>query len=272
MFSLCSVYVQFEVFAKLTFIVMLRKVHVRGGGPLQLFSNSPMWWACGNHNPSGSATGLTDNLQSWNQGQHAQYLATVAMVAKAKWGIGEAGFDSVEAFNEPVSLWWNAHGTQEGCHFGHATQATVSKDLRNALDAAGLNDTAVAASDENTYTEALSTWKSLDASAKEAVGLVTVHGYEQGNGRRDLLFAAVKGKRLWNSEYGEGDASGMSLATNLNLDFRWLHNTAWVYWQVMDGGGWGLLDSDPVKGTIKAVNTKYVSPRTTERMLHHRWY
>ena len=44
--------------------------------------------------------------------------------------------------------------TQEGCHFGHATQATVSKDLRNALDAAGLNDTAVAASDENTYTEA----------------------------------------------------------------------------------------------------------------------
>jgi hypothetical protein len=57
----------------------------------------------------------------------------------------------------------------------------------------------------------------------------------------------------------------MSLATNLNLDLRWLHNTAWVYWQVMDGGGWGLLDSDPVKGTIKAVNTKYVFPSRIHR-------
>jgi hypothetical protein len=36
------------------------------------------------------------------------------MVAKAKWGIGEAGFDSVEAFNEPVSLWWNVRKEEEG--------------------------------------------------------------------------------------------------------------------------------------------------------------
>ena len=33
----------------------------------------------------------------------------------------------------------------------------------------------------------------------------------------------------------------MSLASNLNLDLRWLHPTAWVYWQVLDGGGWGLV-------------------------------
>ena len=43
---------------------------------------------------------------------------------------------------------------------------------------------------------------------------------QQGGGRRDLLYAATKGKKLWNSEYGEGDASGKSLAANLNLDFR----------------------------------------------------
>ena len=33
-----------------------------------------------------------------------------------------------------------------------------------------------------------------------------VHGYEYGGGRRDLLYDAVHatGKKLWNSEYGEG--------------------------------------------------------------------
>ncbi|KAK3375846.1 hypothetical protein B0T24DRAFT_591545 [Lasiosphaeria ovina] len=38
------------------------------------------------------------------------------------------------------------------------------------------------------------------------------------------------GKKLWNSEYGEGDATGQRLASNLLLDFRWLKPTAWVYW------------------------------------------
>ena len=38
----------------------------------------------------------------------------------------------------------------------------------------------------------------------------------------------------------------MSLASNLNLDMRWLHPTAWVYWQVLDGGGWGLVSIEKV--------------------------
>ena len=87
---------------------------------------------------------------------------------------------------------------------------------------------------------------------------VNVHGYEYGGGRRDLLYAAVKGKaKLWNSEYGEGDASGMQLATNLNLDFKWLHPTAWVYWQALDGGGWGLLAADNEQVEVQSVNTKW---------------
>lgn len=54
---------------------------------------------------------------------------------------------------------------------------------------------------------------------------MNTHGYQQGGGRRDLLYAATRGKRLWNSEYGEEDSTGLSLASNLNLDFAWLHNT-----------------------------------------------
>eukprot|EP00966_Prymnesium_polylepis_P092212 2135041-Prymnesium_polylepis.1 len=188
------------------------------GAVSELFSNSPVWWMCTNHNPSGSTDGASDNLQSWNHKQHAEYLAIVAQHASTQWGVN---FQSVEAFNEPISSWWRADGSQEGCHFERSTQATVSRLLRQQLDQRNLSRVLVAASDENTYDEALATWQTFDASTKAAVQQVNTHGYQQGQGRRDLLYNATKGKKLWNSEYGEGDASGRSLASNLNLDFRW---------------------------------------------------
>ena len=158
-----------------------------------------------------------------------------------------------------LSSRWKAQGTQEGCHFDVDTQAAVIPLLRAALDARNLTATRVSASDENTYDEALSTWKGLGDAAQRAVGQINVHGYQQGGGRRDLLFAAAAAAKvvLRNSEYGEGDASGLSLATNLNLDLKWLHPTAWVYWQALDGGTWGLIEGDDSTGTIGAVNPKY---------------
>jgi len=236
---------------------MLQKAQARGANIFQLFSNSPVWWMCYNHNPSGSAVGVTDNLQSWNYAQHAKYLVEVADRAKRYWNIT---FGSVEAFNEPISSWWTATGTQEGCHFDVSTQATVIGLLRTALDNKGLQDVGIAASDENTYTEALSTWQGLGEAARGAVAQVQTHGYEYRHGRRDLLYQAVvtkAKKRLWNSEYAEADASGMELAQNLNLDFQYLHPTAWVYWQVMDGGGWGLISADNYKGETEHANAKY---------------
>lgn len=59
---------------------MMWKARDRGVNLIELFSNSPMWWMCYNHNPSGAADG-GDNLQSWNYQQHARYLATVARYA-----------------------------------------------------------------------------------------------------------------------------------------------------------------------------------------------
>ncbi len=67
----------------------------------------------------------------------------------------------------------------------------------------------------------------------------------------------LPGKRLWDSEYGESDGTGISLASNLNLDFRWLHPTAWCYWQVLDSGGWGLVQSNPGDNWIGPANPKY---------------
>ena len=236
----------------------LRKAADRGANLLQLFSNSPVWWMCDNHNPSGSPSGVTDNLQAWNRRNHTKYLANIVHKFRTMYNIT---FNSVEPFNEPNSNWWKSDGTQEGCHFSPATQAPVLAYMRQELDEFGLYEVDIAASDENSYSLAISTWNDFDAATKSKVDQVNVHGYEYGSGRRDILYNITQGKRLWNSEYGEGDASGMSLATNLNLDFKWLHPTAWVYWQAVDGSTWGLLsgneDAAPWPTLATTPNNKY---------------
>ena len=234
---------------------MLAKARDRGANLLELFSNSPLWWMCINHNPSGAANG-GDNLQSWNYQQHAVYLATVAKYAHDHWGID---FDSVDAFNEPAADWWRADGTQEGCHVSPSIQAQVIGHLRSELDNRGLTETAVSASDESLYDQARSTWASFSSATRAKVGRVNVHGYQYEGGRRDLLFNEVSaaGKPLWQSEYGDGDGTGMKMARNLTYDLRWLHPTAWVYWQAFDGLEWGLIYCDENAGTLGQVNPKY---------------
>lgn len=239
---------------------MMWKARDRGANLIEFFSDSPMWWMCKNHNPSGAADG-GDNLQSWNYQQHAVYLATVAKYATDSWGINVV---SVDAFNEPSASWWKADGTQEGCHMSVSVQDQVIQHLRAELNARGLTQTLVAASDESLYDHAHSTWSGLSTAAKAAVGRVNVHGYQYESGRRDLVYsdAQAAGKRLWQSEYGEGQGDGMRLASNLCLDMKSLHPTAWCYWQVYDGfdaggGPWGLIQVDEDNGTVGQVNPKY---------------
>lgn len=122
-------------------VEMLKKAHDRGV-VLELFSNSPMWWMLYNHNPAGSYWPETGNLQTWNYRKHAVYMATVAAYARTHWGVD---FASVEPFNEPMAPWWTplrgkfGVSVQEGCYFGHETQAAVVNLLRDELDRRGLN-------------------------------------------------------------------------------------------------------------------------------------
>jgi galactan endo-1,6-beta-galactosidase len=224
------------------------------GAMSELFANSPMWWMCLNHNPSGAADG-GNNLQSWNYAQHAYHLAVTARYARDSWGVN---FRTVDPFNEPSSSWWTATGTQEGCHIDATVQRTVLAELRTALDGQGLGGVAISASDETGYDLAHTTWTSFDAATKALVRQVNVHGYQGSGGRRDLLYAdaLAAGKVLWNSETGDSDGTGITMAKNLCLDWTWLHPTAWVYWQVMDpSAGWGAIRySGSAAG---AVETKY---------------
>ncbi|TDZ16821.1 Endo-beta-1,6-galactanase [Colletotrichum orbiculare MAFF 240422] len=234
---------------------MLLKAKTRGANRFELFSNSPMWWMTKNHNPSGAADG-SENIQSWNLVKHAVYMATVAKYAKDNWGIT---FETVEPFNEPSASWWTADGTQEGCHIDIATQSTIIAALRIELNSRGLSNMSIAASDESYYDQAVATFKGLGDTALKEVVRINVHGYQYGNGARASLrdLATGRGQRVWNSEYGENDATGERLVSNMLLDFRWLQPQAWVYWQVLDGGGWGVIDADNEAGTLGAANQKY---------------
>ncbi|KDR77897.1 hypothetical protein GALMADRAFT_266489 [Galerina marginata CBS 339.88] len=234
---------------------IMSKAKARGVNRFELFSNSPMWWMCNNHNPSGASGGV-ENIQSTNINNHAVYLATIAKYAHDNWGIT---FGSVEAFNEPSSGWWTDTNNQEGSHFSIPTQVQVIKDLRTQLNNLGLSSTIIAASDENSYDLAVSTWNSFDSTTRSTVGRINVHGYQQTGGRRDLLYTAATqaGRKIWNSEYGDGDATGMQLAQDLLLDFSWLHPTAWTYWQAVDTPGWGLIEGNLEGNTLAGVAKKY---------------
>lgn len=68
----------------------------------------------------------------------------------------------------------------------------------------------------------------------------------------------TSGKKLWNSETGDKDGTGLTLASNLLYDFRWLHPTAWVYWQVMDPtAGWAMVAYDANTLQPTTVQTKH---------------
>ncbi|MGH7980513.1 MAG: hypothetical protein ACREE6_14145, partial [Limisphaerales bacterium] len=222
------------------------------GASIQLFSNSPMWWMLDNFNPSGPTTPSTDNLEPAYDDAHALYLATIAAYARTNWGVT---FNSVEAFNEPHGSWWTATGTQEGCYFDTPTQETVIQYLRQELNSRGLTNMPIAASDETSFDQSLSTWQGFSSTLQNDVAIVTSHdyGYDSGAG----LFAAAGGKTLWNTEYGEDDGTGLTMATNLDLTFSSLHPTLWCYWQPLDGGGWGLIQSDVGSSNITTPNPKY---------------
>ncbi|KAG3068762.1 Endo-beta-1,6-galactanase [Phytophthora cactorum] len=234
----------------------------RGVDVTEAFSNAPPWWMTHNHATAGGDDGKKDNLQSWNHDAFALYLATVVKQAKDSWGVN---FTYVEPFNEPMSTWWTYPGKQEGCHFEVKTQNDVLLQLRGYLDKFGMKDVIIATSDENTPSIALSTLTSMSENpdVMATFGKVNTHGYEglspyRGKNREPLKSLITKSKKaLWDSEYGEKDGTGLSMAESIALDINQMGVSAFVYWQVLDGGGWGLIQSSLADKTISAPNTKY---------------
>jgi galactan endo-1,6-beta-galactosidase len=222
---------------------------------------------------------LKSNLQSWNVDKFARYLVTVVKYAREHWGIdGPSVQWSIEPFNEPDPpswffyrpndlhhpLTWSYSG-QEGCNFGcdrasklvvdTVLQQDVIDKLYDELNGAGLNGAVtLTASDWNSIDYAVLDWRFLTSDPSwqgqiSKIEKVNVHGYDGTSPYRGAKRAEFREKvrnslgekpKIWMSEYGDDDHSGMTMAMSIMLDMTELQPSAWVLWQVIDPS-WGLL-------------------------------
>ena len=235
---------------------MLRQAVALGANRVVAFANSPPWWMTVSGSVTGSASGSSDNLQTGYETAFASYLATVVSNLTVLDGVR---FDLVTPMNEPSSSWWVYGGSQEGCHMGAAQQARMVKQLRHELDARGLS-AGIDAPEDNDEQSTLDSLDSYDATALTNVTCVASHTYSANNPAGLQNLANRAGKRLWISEYGDGDASGLPMARRILDDLTQSGASAWIYWQMVDNaGGWGLIYNalDGSGNTSYTVNEKF---------------
>ncbi|KAG3114113.1 hypothetical protein PI125_g6718 [Phytophthora idaei] len=91
-------------------------------------------------------------------------------------------------------------------------------------------------------------------------GLEAYRGPDRG-GLKDLTNKLTKS--LWDSEYGEKDATGLTMAESIGLDINEMGVSGFVYWQALDSGGWGLIQSNPGDNWIGTPNPSTTCWRST---------
>eukprot|EP00747_Dinoflagellata_sp_TGD_P163759 gnl/TRDRNA2_/TRDRNA2_182780_c0_seq1.p1 gnl/TRDRNA2_/TRDRNA2_182780_c0~~gnl/TRDRNA2_/TRDRNA2_182780_c0_seq1.p1 ORF type:complete len:711 (-),score=113.44 gnl/TRDRNA2_/TRDRNA2_182780_c0_seq1:87-1991(-) len=221
----------------------LRLAVERGATDVEFFSNAPMWWM----SHSSSSFGGNLSLPS----EFASYLAEVVVHARREWKIP---VKSVAPFNEPSAGWWRFPHDQEGCDMTLEDQVHVLTLLRRELDARGLKDVLIAASDENRPDTAIQTLKFMQQlGAAGHVGRLNVHTYDGLLPWREVAHPGVRAslrnlasqQRLpvWVSEHGNGDVHGVQVAEAILEDLNFLKPAAWCYWQPLEHRcSWGLVE------------------------------
>lgn len=231
---------------------MLRTALARGANLVDAFANSPPWWMT----VSGSVTGAvggTNNLQVAYQNDFATYLATVVSNLTVLDGVH---FDYVTPINEPSGSW--SYGKQqEGCHMSTAQQAPVLNALRSALNTSLPSAGMDALEDVDPY-QSLNDLNSYTSATLNNIALCTTHTYGV-NGSSGLgSKVSSLGKSLWVSEYGDGDATGLTMAQRIHNDITLMGLRAWCYWQVVDStGGWGFLYNPLTTNSSGGFTTNY---------------
>lgn len=234
--------------------VLLRLVAAAGKDVVvEAFSNSPPWWMTNSGCVAGAADGGA-NLRPEFESAFVEYLADVAAFYRDRHGVT---FDTVEPMNEPDVKWWKAGGNQEGTHIPRDQQARLIRGLRAALDARGLRDTTVSATDANNLDDALTSLLGFDDATLAALGQVNAHTYS-GMKRAELReAAAVRGKPLWQSESGPLYVGGteyeqvLKMAERIVVDLNVLRPEVWCTWQVVAEREWGCLQEDPAAQTFR---------------------
>ena len=236
---------------------VLQQAIAKGATIAEAFSNSPPYWMTNSGSVTGGVSGA-DNLSAANYNNFADYLTTVVKYYHDNFDIT---FRTVDALNEPSATYWDFGGPQEACgNINPANQDLIIKALGASLASKGMTYTTVSSSDENTINEEVTTLSALDSTALGYMSQVNTHAYS-GTERAQLYAAAsADGKRVWMSEYGDSDGTGMKMAAEIVNDLTTMYAKGWVYWQAIDSAaGWGFM-LNPLNGSTNysaTVNEKY---------------
>lgn len=234
---------------------MLQAAKAQGVNIIEAFANSAPYWMTISGSVSGAANG-GNNLKPDYYDDFADYLTEVVKHFRDQWGIA---FDTVTPLNEPVSTWWKQGNDQEGMHFDRAEQNTILSQVQASLNAKGLT-TKLSAPEEYSLDDTNASFKSYSSSVQSAISQINTHTYGGSNRTALRNTATSAGKHLWTSEYGDGDASGLTMSRTILKDMRNMGTSAWVYWQAVDSAdGWGFFKNvlNNTQTTSYTVNQKY---------------
>ncbi len=215
---------------------MLKSALTRGVTRVAVFANSPPYWMTVSGSTTG-AVGGTNNLKVASEQEFAEYLATVVQHLSKSDGVT---FASITPVNEPSSYWWTYGGHQEGCHMSAAQQSRVIPLLRNELNKRGL-DILIDAPEDNDELSGVNQLKLYTKPALTDVGQVSTHTYKANAPYALNSLATHLHKPLRQTEYGDGDVTGLVMARRIRDDLVQLRPISWCYWQGADYAGWGLL-------------------------------
>ncbi|WP_336772896.1 RICIN domain-containing protein [Paenibacillus sp. MMO-58] len=235
---------------------MLQAAKTRGANVFEAFSNSAPYWMTNSGSVTG-ASGGANNLKTDYYDDFADYLTEVVKHFRDSWGIT---FKTLTPLNEPVSTWWSLGNNQEGMHFDRANQDTILSQVNASLVAKGLTGTKLSAPEEYSIDDSVTSYNSYSNAVKSSLAQINTHSYGGANRAAFRNIAASNGKTPWVSEYGDGDASGLTMSRTILKDIRNMGVTAWVYWQAVDSAdGWGFFKNvlNSSQTTSYTVNKKY---------------
>lgn len=227
-------------------LLMIKKK--RPDAIFEAFSNSAPWWMTISGCVGGNTPATADNLKPEYYEAFAHYLVDVCKHYKEVYDID---FATLEPFNEPVTDYWYANGSQEGCHFGAEAQTDFVKILYPILKESGLK-TVISASDETNVETSIKSLKTYrDKGVLPLIGQWNTHTYGGSiEAKKELQQLTQElGIRFWQSETGNGGRGihgNLMMAQRLMDDIRYMKPTAWVDWQYVEerNDQWSLVSTD----------------------------
>ena len=252
--------------------ILLKIREKRPDAVFEAFSNSCPYYMTYSGCVGGNVDGGKDNLKPEYYEEFAHYLVDVCKHYKDQYGIE---FKTLEPFNESVTSYWHANGSQEGCHFDYSSQIAFLRVLAPILQESGLS-TIISASDETSVAHSIEAFKAYqEAGVLSLVGQWNTHTYQGDNRQRKHLSRLVReaGKTFWMSETGSGGRGiegNLKMAQRLIDDIRYLQPEAWLDWQYMEerGDQWSMINGSFQGQFYRKVKNYYVRQQCSRFIKH----